>query len=58
MKNQPVSEKINYCVRAEITNMTMVMDLINKHILLKDEALDWIQIWTAASFLDVKAIIV
>ena len=34
MKNQTVSEKINYRVCAEITNMTMVMDLIDKHILL------------------------
>ena len=35
--------------------MKTLMELKKKHVLLEDEASDWLQIWTAASSLDVKS---
>ena len=49
-ENQPVSEKINYRV---CTEKSFVMEIKKKKRgILKDKALDWLQIWTAVSSLD------
>ena len=56
-ENQPVSKKINYratCGNSCSSTKTLLEIKKKKHVLLKDEASDWLQLWTKASSLDVK----
>ena len=55
-ENQPVSEKINYrimCGNSHWITKTLIK-MKRKRISLEDEVSDWLQIWNAASPLDVK----